>query len=190
MAAAGATGAACAWLLTGIACGDARPPGDAEAAPQAAAEEQARVAPEFTLESLNGGVVRLADLRGKTVIIDFWATWCPPCEFQVPELNAFWEAHREDGDVAVLGISVDVEGPEVVQAWAEEKDVRYEVLVGGEDLARRFGALGFPTLYVVTPDGRVDSEHVGLIEVADLELALERQRGGSDAPEPDPATGG
>ena len=152
-------------------CGE---PGAVGSVASPAAER--REAPDFALASLTGETVRLADLRGKTVIIDFWATWCPPCEFQVPELNAFWKAHQAEGDVVVLGISVDIEAPAVVSAWAAEKDVQYPVLVGGEELARRFGALGFPTLYVITPDGTVEAEHVGLIEVGDLEEALARQR--------------
>ena len=134
------------------------------------------MAPDFKLPRLSGGTVDLADLRGKIVIIDFWATWCPPCEFQIPELNAFYDAHRRDGDVEVLGISVDTEGPEAVKIWVREKQMRYPVLLADEDLARRFGALGFPTLYVVAPDGSIDSQHVGLIERDELELALRRQR--------------
>ena len=165
------------------------PAGDvsATAAGEASAEDQApaaapsepRIAPAFALASLSGELVRSTDLAGKTVVIDFWATWCPPCEFQVPELNAFWQAHAQDGDVAVLGISVDLEDSEVVRVWAAEKDVQYEVLVGGEELARRFGALGFPTLYVLAPDGSIEVEHVGLIETADLEAALAKLREGS-----------
>jgi len=137
-----------------------------------------RVAPSFALASLDGELVRSDDLAGKTVVLDFWATWCPPCEFQVPELNRFWQDHQADGDVVVLGISVDTESPDVVRAWTTEKAVDYPILVGGEELARRFGALGFPTLYVLAPDGTIDLEHVGLIELADLEGALERLRSG------------
>ena len=58
----------------------------------------------------------------------------------------------------------------------DEKQVKYPVLLGGEEMARRYGALGFPTLYIVAPDGSVDSEHVGLIETGELEAALARQR--------------
>jgi thiol-disulfide isomerase/thioredoxin len=134
-------------------------------------------APAFTLPRLDGGEpVSLDALRGKTVVLDFWATWCPPCEFQVPELNRFYDAHRGDSDVLVFGISVDTEGPEVVRAWVAEKDVRYPILLGGEDLARRYGAIGFPTLYVVGPDGMVREQHVGLIETATLEASLAAQR--------------
>ncbi len=161
-------------LLAGGACGvsdDERPLAQLPI-------EQRREAPDFNLEGLDGGAVRLSDLRGKTVVIDFWATWCLPCEFQVPVLNAFWDAHKEDEDVEVLGVSVDYAGSDVVAKWVDAKGVRYKVLLGGDDVARSFGALGFPTLYMVGPDGSVESEHAGLIGAADLEAALRRQRGG------------
>ena len=163
-------------LAVVVGCGADSEGGAGAGEPGVAAEEPLDLAPNFTLKDMNGGDVTLSDLKGKTVVIDFWATWCPPCEFQVPELNAFWQAHREDGDVAVLGISVDTEGPEVVGAWIAEKGVDYPILLGDDDLARRFGAMGFPTLVIVAPNGSVDSRHVGLIEHGDLEEALARQR--------------
>ena len=135
----------------------------------AGAAHAAQAAPDFTLPDLEGNPVRLADFRGKTVVIDFWATWCPPCIFQVPELNKLWKAHEEIGDLMVIGVSVDVEGVEVVAPWVEEQGVAYTILLGDESLARDFGAMGFPTLAVVKPDGSIDSLHVGLIEVAELE---------------------
>jgi len=135
-----------------------------------------QLAPDFTLDQLGGGRVSSAELRGKTVVLDFWATWCAPCEFQVPELNAFYEAHRSDSDVVVYGVSVDSEESEVVQSWVDEKQVHYPILLDGEALARKFGALGFPTLFVVTPDGFVHASHTGLIESVTLEAALQAQR--------------
>jgi thiol-disulfide isomerase/thioredoxin len=134
-------------------------------------------APEFTLPVLGeAGEISLAELRGKIVIVDFWATWCVPCEFQVPELNSFWDAHREDADLRLYGISVDIEGPDVVSRWVGEKGVRYPILLASDDLARKFGATGFPTLYVIGPDGSIDSSHVGLIESDILEKAVSRLR--------------
>jgi thiol-disulfide isomerase/thioredoxin len=127
------------------------------------------VAPDFTLLDLEGRPVSLADFRGKTVVIDFWATWCPPCIFQVPELNEFWRDHRESGEVVVLGVAVDVEGAETVAPWVAEQKVEYAILIGDEELARQFGAMGFPTLAIVTKDGHLDSLHVGLIDKAELE---------------------
>lgn len=154
-------------LVAATACSEASTP-EAERPPEAA--------PGFVLERLSGGSVDLAAHRGKTVVIDFWATWCPPCEFQVPELNAFFDAHQAEGNVEVLGISIDTEGPEIVGQWVADKKVRYPVLLGSEDLARAYGAVGFPTLVIVRPDGTIDSRHVGLIERDELEQALKRTR--------------
>jgi peroxiredoxin len=148
----------------------AQEPGDAPGAGSAAAAETAGdPAPDFTLPDLEGATIRLSDYRGKTVIVDFWATWCPPCVFQVPELNKLRAAHRAQDDLEVIGVAVDVEGAEVVAPWVAEQGVEYTIVLGDEELAQAFGALGFPTLVVVTPDGRLDSMHVGLVEYETLE---------------------
>jgi len=162
-----------ALLLLAVAFASCTPETDAPA------EDPPKPAPAFTLDKLGGGSVSLADLQGKTVVLDFWATWCPPCEFQVPELNRFYEAHREDSDVVVFGVSVDHEGIDVVQSWVSEKQVSYPILLLGEDLARALGAVGYPTLYVVSPDGNVLQSHVGLIESDELEAALAESRSSS-----------
>jgi thiol-disulfide isomerase/thioredoxin len=127
-------------------------------------------APDFSLEDLGGGRVSLADLRGKPAVIDFWATWCPPCVFQIPVLNELQVRFGER--VHVVGIAVDAGGRESVEPFAREHGIRYRVLLGDESLAQRFGALGFPTLYVVRPDGSIDSQHVGLAEVDELDRKL------------------
>jgi thiol-disulfide isomerase/thioredoxin len=132
---------------------------------------EARPAPDFALEDLAGGVVTLESLRGRPAVVDFWATWCAPCEFQIPVLN---QLHDDYGDrVAVVGIAVDAGGKEAVAPYAAEHRIAYRVLLGDEELAQRFGALGFPTLYVLRADGRIDSSHVGLIEPEELEAAVE-----------------
>jgi peroxiredoxin len=139
------------------------------------ANEPLEMAPEFELPALDGGeTVALSALRGKTVVVDFWATWCPPCEFQVPELNAFFEAHKDDPNLKVYGISIDDGEPEQVSKWVAEKNVRYPILLADDSLARKFGAMGFPTLIVIAPDGSIDSRHIGLIEQDDLESAVKR----------------
>jgi thiol-disulfide isomerase/thioredoxin len=151
-------------LLAGLAlgCGDAGPSGGGSGEPVEAA-------PDFTLESLSGGKVTLSEHQGKTVIVDFWATWCPPCVFQVPELNKLHAAHADAGDVVVIGVAIDVEGESIVRPWAEENGIEYIVALGDEKLATEFGALGFPTLIVIRPDGSIESRHVGLIEYDTLE---------------------
>ncbi len=149
---------------TGGATGDA-------ASSEAAAGDRP-LAPEFEHPDLEGVSVRLSALRGRTVVIDFWATWCPPCVFQPSELNAFLERQGARDNVVVLGIEVGGASVDEIRAWADANDAvaRYPILTGAdEDLARRFGALGFPALAVVAPDGTIDSNHVGLTTADELE---------------------
>ncbi len=115
---------------------------------------QPEPAPDFELEQLFGGRVSLQELHGKTVLIDFWATRCPPCVREVPELNAFYAAHRENG-VEVLAISIDTEPREFVEGWVTQKGVLYPVAVGDLDLALAYGAEQFPYHLLISPDGHI-----------------------------------
>ena len=127
-------------------------------------------APDFILPRLEGGdVVSLDSLAGKIVILDLWATWCPPCGLQVPVLNAFYEAHRDDGDVVLYGVSVDQTGVDEIRDWVTEHAVLYPNLVGGDPLSRELGAVGFPALFVIGPDGLLRERHEGVIERETLE---------------------
>jgi peroxiredoxin len=111
-------------------------------------------APDFALPRMGGGEVSLQDLQGKTVLLDFWATWCPPCVLEIPELNAFYETYRAQG-VEVLAIAVDVEEAEELASWASEKGIQYPVAIGTLDVARLYGAEMFPMHVLVAPDGTI-----------------------------------
>lgn len=140
-----------------------------EAVPAATAAERT-LAPAFTLPDLAGGEVSLAELRGRPVLIDFWATWCAPCERQVPVLNAF---HDKFGDrIPVLGVSIDVDGARSVAPFVKQHGLRYRVLLGDEGLAQDYDAFGFPTLFVIRPDGSIHSSHVGVVTPEALESAV------------------
>ena len=163
-------GLAALLLMVFAACS----PSEESAAPPAAVEAasiEAFEAPELFLPKLGGGDVALADLKGKIVVVDFWATWCGPCEESIPVLNEFYEAHRASG-VEVYGIATDADGAEVVAPWIAERDVRYPILIGDYELAQRFGAPGLPVSFFLAPDGRVIERHIGFLEVADLEQSL------------------
>ena len=167
--------AALALALLALAC-------RVEDAPWPDRDGRGPLAPEFTLPDLLGNKISLADHRGQPVIIDFWATWCAPCVQQIPVLNAFQAAHY--GEVVVLGIAVDSRGIEAVAPFATEHGIRYPVLLGGEALAQEYGAFGFPSLYVIAPDGSIAANHVGVISEEELEEALvaATARSGAETP--------
>ena len=125
-----------------LGCGEGSPPSEPEAPIP------------FELERLEGGRVSLADLSGRFVLLDFWATWCAPCVVEIPELNAFFAEHREAG-VDLLAIAVDEEDRSALAEWSEKHGIAYPVALGTEDLARRYGATAFPLHVLLAPDGGV-----------------------------------
>lgn len=132
-------------------------------------EKQSTEAPGFTLPSLAGGEVSLSALRGQPVVVDFWATWCAPCEQTIPVIRAFHEKYGER--VKVLGVSVDWDR-DAVAPYVKQHAMGYPVLLGDEDLAMRFGAPGFPSLFVIDAEGRIHEAHVGVITLPELEAAV------------------
>lgn len=110
----------------------------------------------FTLTSLNGDKWTLRDLRGKVVLINFWATWCPPCRKEMPDLDALYKKFRDQGFV-VLAISD--EQPDIVRSFLSKHKVAYPVLLDPGDLVhKRFDVDGIPKSYLYGRDGRLVAE--------------------------------
>jgi len=131
-----------------------------------------REAPELSVPLLSGVDFELSKERGKTVILDFWATWCSPCEVQMPILDSIFKA-RGGRELTIVGVSVDTDPASAVEAWIEERGFEYPIGLGDQDLAMRFGVRGFPTLIVIDPNGAIRTQHVGILSRPDLEDLLD-----------------
>lgn len=137
-------------------------------------------APAFRLPLLSGGELDLESLRGRLVVLDFWATWCAPCEVQMPILDALWREAGDEG-VVVVGISVDTDPPGEVAAWVAERGFEYPIVLGDQTLAMRYGVLGFPSLVLVDRDGRIQARHTGVWRRDEIDAHLEAIRRGEAA---------
>lgn len=148
-------------------------------------EAEARpMAPDFELMKLDGQPLRLADLRGKIVILDFWATWCHPCEVQMPVLDALWRDQAgqdqkpgsDADDVMIVGLSVDTDPATKVAEWIEERGFEYPIAIADQDLAMRFGVIGFPTLVILDRLGGIHTRHTGVLSRPEIESVLDEIR--------------
>jgi thiol-disulfide isomerase/thioredoxin len=119
---------------------------------------------DFTLNNLQGNEVTLSGLRGKVVVVEFWATWCPPCRESVPELNELYEKYRGK-DFELLGISVDKGGnaPSLVREFVKERDVLYPVLLDDKNVNSSFGVGSIPVMFVIDKEGKVVKKHTGFV---------------------------
>ncbi len=117
-------------------------------------------APAVEVTTLGGRTISLASLKGKVVIVDFWATWCPPCREEIPHFVELYKTYAPQ--LEILGLAMDEEGAEVVTPFVEKHGVRYPVALSTEALADAFGGVrGLPTTFVIDPEGRIVKKYLG-----------------------------
>lgn len=116
----------------------------------------------FVFKDMQGQAQRLSDYRGKWVLVNFWATWCPPCLEEIPDLVALHEAHMKS-DLVVIGVALDSTRESVVQ-FVAKKHVSYPVVLGDYELAEQVGEVNaLPTSYLFDPTGKLVSYQEGMV---------------------------
>ena len=131
---------------------------------------------DFTLPDLEGKPVSLSDYRGKWVIVNYWATWCPPCLEEIPDLVELYEDHR-DKDVVVLGIDYEEVSLEYLKEFVDSHFISYPVLRMDPIPVTTLGpVLGLPTTYIISPEGERVARQEGPITRKALEAYLARKR--------------
>src|SRR5580704_18900750 len=139
-------------------------------------------APEVTFKDLDGKDVTLASLKGKVVVVNFWATWCDPCREEIPWLIEFQQKYADKG-FTLLGVAMDEEGKPVVQPFVQTTPfnvnghpttMNYPIVLGNDDIASKFGGLlGLPTSIVVSRDGKVEKRYIGSVSKDALEKDIQ-----------------
>jgi cytochrome c biogenesis protein CcmG/thiol:disulfide interchange protein DsbE len=134
-------------------------------------------APDITAQTIDGAQLRLSDLRGKWVLVNFFATWCVPCAEEHPDLVNFSTVHDQTGDAAVVGV-VYSDSVKAVKDFRAERGGTWPMLTDSNGrIALDFGVSGIPESFLVSPDGIVVSKIIGGIQRAELETLLARAKG-------------
>ena len=121
----------------------------------------AKPAPPFLVNDLDGNFVSTAGWRGKVVLLNFWATWCPPCRDEIPEFIDL--ANRYKDGLIIVGISMDDAPPSEVKKFATGAGINYPIVMASREMVREYGGVpALPTAFVVDPEGRVVQKHIGL----------------------------
>lgn len=134
-------------------------------------QHQEQTAPDFTLTSLSSETVHLSDYTGQVVLINFWATWCPPCRAEMPTINAFYEAHKEAGFV-VLAVNSQEEAA-TVERFIQTNGFSFPVLLDLQaSVTDRYQVRGLPTTFIIDRDGFIQHVQSGEITPEQLEAVV------------------
>lgn len=135
---------------------------------------KATAAPDFTLESLDGKSMRLSDLRGKAVLLNFWATWCSPCKIEMPWFVELQNEYGPQG-LQIVGVAMDESSKEDIAKFAKEMGVNYPVLMGKEAVGEAYGGVpALPESFFIGRDGKIVDKIIGLRGKADIEESIKK----------------
>lgn len=136
--------------------------------PVAAGEEEYQMAPEFSLKNLNEEDFNLVDHRGKIVMVNFWATWCGPCKWEIPILNELYNRYKDE-NVIVVGVAISSGSKEDIASFVKKYDVAYPILYGSDEeisrLVYKYGNFAsIPSTFLINPKGEVTNYFMGAQE--------------------------
>ena len=133
------------------------------------------LAVDMPLTDIRGNKVNLSSYQGKWVVVNYWATWCPPCIIEMPELQAFHDRHAAADDAIVLGINTELIGKQQLQQFLDDYFISYPIFVSKPTQQSELGLIpGLPTTFLVTPQGKVVARQVGPVTQQMIEQFIEK----------------
>jgi thiol-disulfide isomerase/thioredoxin len=135
-------------------------------------------ADDWNLKDKDGVHFRLSEQKGKWVLVNFWAPWCPDCLQEIPELNALQKQHK---DLLVIGVAILYKKKQEVLDAARAQSVSFPIVFGNEDIASDFGEMkGMPTSFLYSPSGELVGHHDGALTLIDVEKAIAQKPAGAE----------
>lgn len=129
------------------------------------------VAPDFELLSITGNKVKLSDLRGKSVILNFWATWCPPCKAEIPEMQKFYENNKNNNvEILAVNLTYTESNPDAVKDFVRNKGLTFKIALNEHGkVGNLYGAITIPTSYIIDKNGIIRDKYVGAMSYGTMD---------------------
>ena len=130
-----------------------------------------QLAPDFTLYNLQGEKLTLSELRGKRVVLNFWATWCPPCKAEMPHMQKYYAKYSEEDNVEIVGVNLTYgkEKVERVEQFLQSYDITFPVVLQPDDaVEEQYGIITLPTTYFIDREGKIQKKILGPLDLDSL----------------------
>lgn len=138
--------------------------------------QKGNLAPDFELVTTEGKHIKLSELRGKRLIVNMWATWCPPCKAEVPELERFYEEHHNEGiEILAVDLTDSEKRPADVGTFIKDYKITYPVVLDERgEVSKKYQVTSIPTTYVINSKGIIQQKYIGALSYQSLKGIFEK----------------